>query len=158
MWIKDLRTGDDSVGIVEDATLESVVTLMEKRRIKRVPVVRGGDVVGIVSRANLLHGLASLAGEAAPASASDQAIRDRLYAELARQKWAPVGALEVIVRDGAVDLWGAITDERERQAMIVAAENIPGVKRVNDHVSWIDTTSGMLFPPPGEAGELPKAS
>ena len=117
----------------------------------------GDKVVGIVSRANLLHALARLAAEAAPTTATDTTIREQLLAELAKEKWAPTGALEVIVRDGVVDLWGTITDERERQALVVAAENIPGVKRVNDHVAWIDPMSGMVFQPPNEATELPKA-
>jgi osmotically-inducible protein OsmY len=107
-------------------------------------------VVGIVSRANLLHALARLSGEAKPASADDQTIRAALLAELAREKWAPVGALDIIVRDGVVDLWGSITDERERQALIVAAENVAGVKTVKDHLAWIDTTTGMYFAPPEE--------
>jgi CBS domain-containing protein len=146
----------DPVTVTEETPLEDVVTLMEKRRIKRVPVVRGDKVVGIVSRANLLHALARLSGEAKPTSADDQTIRERLMAELREERWAPTGSIDVIVRDGVVDLWGSITDERERQALIVAAENIPGVKSVRDHVAWIDPTSGMSFLP-DEATELPKA-
>jgi osmotically-inducible protein OsmY len=131
---------------------------MEKRRIKRVPVIRAEKVVGIVSRANLLHALARLSGEAKPTSADDQTIRERLMAELGKERWAPIGAIDVIVRDRVVDLWGYVTDERERQALIVAAENIPGVKGVKDHIAWVDPMSGMSFPPPDDVRELPKAS
>jgi len=146
------------VSVTEETPLEDVVTLMEKRRIKRVPVVRGDKVVGIVSRANLLHALARLAGEAKPSQAGDLAIRERLLGEFNKQSWAPVGALDIVVRDGVVDLWGSITDERERQALIVAAENIPGVKGVKDNLAWIDTTSGMVFLPPEKTSQaLPKA-
>jgi osmotically-inducible protein OsmY len=56
--------------------------------------------------------------------------------------------IDIIVRNGAVELWGTITDERERQALIVAAENVPGVKCVNDHIAWIEPNSGMLFQSP----------
>jgi CBS domain-containing protein len=147
--VSDVMT-PDPVAAAEDTPLEDVVWLMEKRRIKRVPIVNDGKVVGIVSRANLLHALASLAGEAAPAKVEDRVIRDWLLAELDQQSWAPTGALDVMVRDGVVDLWGTITDERTRQALIVAAENVPGVKRVNDHLAWIDTTTGMIFQPPEE--------
>jgi osmotically-inducible protein OsmY len=66
-------------------------------------------------------------------------------AELAGQAWAPTALLNVIVKDGVVELWGTITDERERQAIIVAAENAPGVKAVKDHLAWIDAMSGMLI-------------
>ena len=83
---------------------------MEKRRIKRLPVVRGNAVVGIVSRANLVHALAGLGREVKPAATSDQAIHDRIVTELAGQPWAPMALINVIVRDGVVELWGAITD------------------------------------------------
>lgn len=141
--------------VTEDAALEEIVRLMEQRRIKRVPVVRDRQVVGIVTRANLLHALASLSHEAKPASQSDAAIREQLLKELDKQPWAPVGALDVTVRDGVVSLWGAITDERERQALVVAAENVPGVKAVKDHLAWIDTTTGMLFEGPDDAPKAP---
>jgi CBS domain-containing protein len=136
---------EDPISVGEDASLEEIVSVMEKRRIKRVPVVRDGRVVGIVSRANLLHALASLSKETAARPAGDADIRKALLAELGKERWAPVGALDVIVRNGVVDLWGTITDDRERQAMIVAAENIAGVKTVRDHLTWIDPTTGMVF-------------
>ena len=62
----------------------------------------------------------------------------------------------MIVRNGVVDLWGTLTAEKERQALIVAAENIPGVKRVNDHVAWIDAMAGMVFQPLGKTIEPPR--
>ena len=132
----------NAVTVTEEVPLDEVVRLMEKRQIKRLPVVRGNEVIGIVSRANLVHALAGLARDAKPTSSSDQAIRDRIVAELAGQSWAPTSLINVIVRDGVVELWGSITDERERQAIIVAAENVPGVKAVEDHVEW----SGLIQP------------
>jgi CBS domain-containing protein len=134
----------DPVTVREETPLEDIVTLMEKRQIKRVPVVREAYVVGIVSRANLLHALASVAREATPAEQSDEAIRTRLLAELGKQPWAPVALISPIVRNGVVELWGTITDERERQALVVAAENVPGVKAVRDHLAWVDATSRMV--------------
>jgi len=151
--VSDLMTADP-VSVTEDTPLEEVVTLMEKRRIKRVPVVRGDKVVGIVSRANLLHALARLSAEVKPAQVDDRIIRERLLNDLRREPWAPLGAIDVIVRDGAVDLWGSITDERERQALVVAAENVPGVKAVRDHLVWVDPMSGMTFLDPKETSEL----
>jgi len=144
--------------VTEETELDEVVRLMEKRRVKRLPVVRGNDVVGIVSRANLVHALAGLSREAKPTAASDQAIRDRIVAELAGQSWAPVALINVIVRGGVVELWGAITDERERAAIMVAAENAPGVKAVNDHLAWVDPMSGMVFSPGDEEPVQVKAS
>ena len=135
----------DPVTVAEDTPLEQVVSVMEKRRIKRVPVVRGEKVLGIISRANLLYALASIARQAKHVSLDDRAIRERLLTELEGQSWAPTRSLDIIVRDGVVELWGTITDERERQATIVAAENIPGVKRVEDHLAWIDPMTGIVI-------------
>ena len=134
----------DPLTVSIDTPLEVVVSLMEKRRIKRVPVMRDGKVVGIISRANLLHALAGLAHQATPTSLDDRAIRERLYDELQSQSWAPARSLDIIVRDGVVELWGTIFDERERQATIVAAENIPGVKGVEDHLAWVDPVTGVV--------------
>jgi len=147
--VADVMTPDPYT-VTEGTPLEDVVRIMEKRRIKRLPVVRGKLVVGIVSRANLLQALASLAPHAPAPAPADGAIRERLMAELERQKWAPLGWLNVVVQNGVVELWGTITDERERRALIVAAQNIPGVKDVHDHVVWIEPTSGVVIDAEGE--------
>jgi predicted transcriptional regulator len=138
--------------VTEDTALEDVVQLMEKHRIKRLPVVRGKKVVGIVSRANLLHALASLAPQvrSSASAPTDETIRNLLLNELDHQKWAPVGFLNVVVREGVVDLWGTITDEREREALIVAARNVPGVKDVKDNLVWVEPMSGVVIGPGGE--------
>ena len=152
--VNDVMT-PDPLSVAEDAALEEIVKLMEKRQIKRVPVLRSEQVIGIVTRANLLHALAG-ASRKAPASveSSDAVIRAAFVAELAKEKWAPIALINPIVRDGVVELWGTITDERERQALIVAAENVPGVKGVRDHLAWVEPTSGMVYQPEGEQGEL----
>ena len=143
----------DPVSVTEETPLEEVVSLLEKRRIKRVPVLRSTKVVGIVSRANLLHALARVAGEVKSASADDKTIRQKLLDSLNKERWAPVGALDVSVRDGVVDLWGSITDERERPALIVAAENTVGVTAVRDHLAWIDPTTGVALLPPEDVAQ-----
>jgi len=136
--------------ITEDTSLEVVVKLMEKHRIKRLPVVRNKQLVGIVSRANLLHALASLAPSVSAPAATDEIIHKSLLIELQHEKWAPIGFLNVIVRNAVVELWGTITDERQRQALIVAAQNIPGVKDVQDHLVWVDPMSGVVIGAKGE--------
>jgi CBS domain-containing protein len=135
-----------------DATLEDVVRLMERHHIKRVPVVERGKIVGIVTRANLLHAMASFVHEVAPFSAEDTAIRDRLFAELKMQAWTPVTKIDVTVRSGVVQLSGIITDERQHQALRIAAENIPGVKKVEDFIVWVEPVSGFYVElPPKES-------
>jgi CBS-domain-containing membrane protein len=135
--------------VTEDDSLESVVDLMERRRIKRLPVLRDGKLIGIVSRANLLHALVSLARRTAPQTSEDSTIRDSILAALREQHWAP--KVNVVVKDGAVELWGMIADERERQACIVVAENVAGMKQVHDHLVWVEPTLGMSFPSPEDA-------
>jgi CBS domain-containing protein len=100
----------DPVTVTEDTPLYEVVHLMEKRRIKRIPVLRGQQVVGIVSRADLLRALASTAREIAPSAIDDAAIRNQVLAELGRQSWGPANLINVTVRDGIVDLWGVVLE------------------------------------------------
>jgi CBS domain-containing protein len=129
--------------VTEATPLEEVVKLMEQRRIKRVPVVRDKSVVGIITRANLMRALIHLSLQNAPVSAGDAEIRERLNSELNKQSWAPLGLINIAVKDGVVTFSGALTDERERQALRVAAENVPGVKMVKDDLVWIDPTLQM---------------
>jgi len=135
----------DPVTASENDTLESVVETMERRHVKRLPVVKDGRVVGIVSRANLMHALASLARDSEEgAQPNDSQIRDNILAALAQQSWAP--RVNVVVKNGVAELWGVITDDRERKAVVVAVENVPGVEQVRDHLVWVEPISGMAFP------------
>jgi len=142
--------------ITEDTALEEIVQMMEKNNVKRLPVMRGSEIVGIVSRANLLQAVASLARQIPDPTADDDHVRNRVIDALAKNDWCPFG-LSVMVRDGIVHLSGVITEERSRQAAIVAAENITGVKKVHDHLCWVDTISGIYLESP-EDGELAKVS
>jgi CBS domain-containing protein len=133
--------------ISEDTELEEIVELMEKNNVKRLPVMQGDKIVGIVSRANLLQAVASLAREVPDPTADDDHIRNRIIDAMEKYDWCPFG-LSVVVRDGIVHLSGVITEERSRQAAIVAAENVTGVKKVHDHLCWVDTMSGMYLNSP----------
>ena len=131
------------VSVNQDDALEDIVEAMERHRIKRVPVLCGGQVVGIITRSNLVHAMVSLARNAEPTASDDVTIRERLQAEIKEQQWAPAATVNVVVKDGMVELWGVIIDERQRQALKIAAENIPGVKAVHDHLAWVEPTSGL---------------
>jgi CBS domain-containing protein len=144
------------ITITEDTALAEIVELMEKNHVKRLPVLRGDKVVGIVSRANLLQAVASLAREVPDPTADDDHIRTRVIDALEKNDWCPFG-LNVVVRDGVVHLSGVITEEHARQAAIVAAETIEGVKKVHDHLCWVDTMSGIYLNSP-EDEDLAKAS
>lgn len=136
--------------ISEDTPLEKIVEMMEKYRVKRVPVLRGKKVVGIVTRANLMHAMVSLARGEPKAATSDAAIRQELLRELKNEKWALASMINVVVHGGVVELWGMIVDNRQREALVVAAENIRGVKEVKDHLTWVEPTSGVAIEPRDE--------
>jgi predicted transcriptional regulator len=142
--------------ITEDTALADIVAMMERNNVKRLPVVRGDKVVGIVSRANLLQAVASLAREVPDPTADDDRIRNRIVDALEKHDWCPFG-LNVVVRDGVAHLSGVITEEHARQAAVVAAENVEGVKKVHDHLCWVDTMSGVYLNSPEDEG-LAKAS
>ena len=136
---------DKPRSVSEETPVEEIVDLMERHRIKRVPVTRNGRVVGIVSRANLVRAMLPITKAAKAPSQSDLAIRARIIAELESEKWAPVALVEVTVSNGVVDLWGTVLDERDRKALRVLAENVIGVKAVNDHTVWIEPMSGFVL-------------
>lgn len=121
------------VSVAADTPVAEIADLLESSGFKRVPVVRGESLIGIVSRANLIQALAfeKRAQETAYRS-DDNTIRARLLAELERQPWWRNSA-NIIVTDGTVHYWGSIDSEDERQAARVAAENVPGVRQVEDH-------------------------
>jgi CBS domain-containing protein len=144
--VHDVMTRDVAT-VGESASVNEVVEVMERRKVKRLPVVSGDRVVGIITRSDLLRVL-SKAVAPKPASAADctdQAILDRLLAELREQGFASPKTLDVTVDQGVVTLTGEIFDERQRPALVVAAENIPGVNRVIDKLVWIEPFSGMTI-------------
>lgn len=131
--------------IAEDTSLDEIVSLMQQWHVKRLPVLRDGALVGIVSRADLMRALARELPERRQAAVADAELRRRVLSELDRQVWAPLAGIEVRVEHGAVHFGGTITDERERQALRVAAESVPGVTSVHDHLCWIEPVSGWVI-------------
>jgi CBS domain-containing protein len=123
------------VTVEAEAPLGEIARLLERRAIKRVPVVRDGRVIGIVSRADLIRGLAVRPVEPLPATvADDGAIRERVLAILRTQPWWVGTYRSIVVTDGVVHLWGLVRSVAERDAMRVAAESVPGVRGVEDHL------------------------
>jgi CBS-domain-containing membrane protein len=121
------------ITVKETTPLGEVADLLERHRIKRVPVLYDGELLGIVSRANLIKALASAPKAASTASPdADQAIRNAVVEELAGRRWA-VPAENVIVNEGTVHLWGVVASPEQAHAMSIAAQRVPGVKGVEDH-------------------------
>lgn len=134
----------DPLTASEDTPLDELVQIMEKNNIKRLPIMRGDRIVGIVTRSNLLRAVANLAHEIPDPTANDDHVRDRVTRAIEQNDWRPLG-LQVTARNGVVHLHGIITDYRWRDAAIVAAENVSGVKEVHDHLCWVDPSSGMYL-------------
>jgi CBS domain-containing protein len=116
-----------------DTSLQDIATLLEKNGIKRVPIVRDGKIVGIVSRANLLQALATTR-KPHDADVNDSEIRESLMGRLRAARWGHPALMNVIVQDGTADLWGIVDSQAEKKAVRVAAEITPGVRGVNDHL------------------------
>jgi predicted transcriptional regulator len=123
-----------------DVPLHEIASLLESNSIKRVPIMHDGQLVGIVTRSNLIQALAS-AGKELDIPLSDSSIREKILAKLKQQPWAHTALLNVTVNAGVVDLWGVTRSDAERQAIRVAAETTPGVCAVNDNLMRNERTS-----------------
>lgn len=134
--VSEVMTADDIVTVSEETPLDEIAELLERHRIKRVPVLRDGKLTGLVSRANLIRALASVEparrGNGAP---DDPAIREAVLAAMDGQRWA-LPRDNVLVSQGVVHLWGVITCEEQSKAIRVAVENVPGVKEVKSHLEY----------------------
>jgi CBS domain-containing protein len=144
--VEDVMTADP-ITVDEETPLEDLVKLMEKKGIKRLPVMSGNVLKGIVTRSNLLQAVASIAHEIPDPTADDDHIRNRITRTVNATDWRPIG-FEVTVRKGVVHLHGIITTDQARQATIVAAQNTAGVKEVHDHLCFVDSYSGFYVESP----------
>lgn len=133
----------DPITIREDTALPEIVKIMEKHCIKRLPVMREHKIVGMVTRADFLPAIANLARNIEGVSQDDDRIRNAVLVAMARAPWRPC-ALNVGVHEGIVSLKGNVRSEHGRQAAMIAAENVPGVKRVEDRLAKVS------YPPPEE--------
>ena len=124
----------DVVTASEDDSLADIANLLERKRIKRVPIMAGGKLVGIVSRANLIQAIASHVDGIDAQTLDDRRIRLDLRSRLSEQKWTDYGSRNVIVKDGTVHLWGLVGSEAEHKALVVLAESISGVTKVSDEM------------------------
>ena len=134
----------DPLTVTEDTPLEQIAQIMESNNVKRLPVVRGNRLVGIVTQSDFLPAVADLARNVPSPSADDDHIRSGVMAAIDQAAWRPC-RLNVIVHDGIVSLSGVIRNDAARRAAIIAAENVPGVKKVHDHLY-----DARAYPPPEE--------
>jgi CBS domain-containing protein len=122
------------ISVAEDTSLAEIARLFDEHKIKRVPVLGDGALVGIVSRSDLVRALAAKrARPRASAEASDEAIRTAVLTELESQPWWRPGQSNISVSHGVVHYTGLLDSPDEARAARVAAENVPGVQGVKDH-------------------------
>lgn len=126
--VTDVMTRD-VVTAGERTDLKEIASLMQRHGIKRVPIVRDGKLLGIVSRANLLQGLLAREPRSAGSAVQDDELRESLWKELDKHSWGS-GVSSIVVESGAVYLWGYTHSESAKESIRVAIENVPGVKRV----------------------------
>ncbi|QTF93799.1 CBS domain-containing protein [Halomonas sp. BM-2019] len=129
------------ITIAEDMPLHEISRLLEKHHIKRVPVVKNDQLVGIVSRSNLLRGFSVSALEAS-VTADDREIREAILKEVDENTGVMVDRVNVMVSDGKVQLWGLVENQQEKMAVQVAAENTPGVKSVENNLGFVPRGMG----------------
>lgn len=135
--------------VPQDAELEEVVRRMEDNNIRRIPVTYGKSVIGIITRSDLVRAFVNASAET-HIPLTDEGIRQRLLADLEKQRWAPVGTIDVSVKAGVVTLKGAALDDRQIAAVGVAAENIPGFTKVDNQLIWVEPVSGMVVETRGQ--------
>jgi CBS domain-containing protein len=123
-----------AISVSEDTPLSEIAALFEQKRIKRVPVIKDGKLIGIVSRSNLIQALATVVGRMDQHDETDRQIRLDLLSRLQEQKWTDFGSRNITVSARVVHLWGLVGSEAERKALLALAEDVPGVSRVSDEM------------------------
>jgi CBS domain-containing protein len=145
--VNDVMTAD-VISVFPTTPLDQAVALIEKHRVKRLPVLKDGRVIGIVARADVLR--AVMRQLATDTDLTDAEIALRVEEELKKQPWAPIEMVDVTVKGGVVELRGTVTDPRFKDALRVLAENVPGVVDVKDYLTWAEPVTGVALGPAGE--------
>lgn len=142
----------DVATVTEDTLVEAAVDLMLQENVKRLPVIRSNhQVVGIVTRADLIRVLGGrLAAQrpVAPAPQADAELRDTILAEISKQDWIVREAIQVAVKRGVAHVTGVVTSDRERKAISVLVENVPGIVAVEDGLVLVEPRTGIVVDGP----------
>ena len=128
----------------ENTPLEEVARLMEKHHIKRLPVMRGTKVIGIISRADLIRAVMNHGAAMRGPAKSDQYIRAQIIEKIRMERWSPFPLVDVDVSDGCVRLKGVVSFQHQRDALKIVAENTTGVKEVIDELIWVEPSTGLV--------------
>lgn len=115
-------------------SLGEIAELLERNRIKRIPIVENDKLVGVVSRANVVQAVASCLRTDNATNQTDAALRESVLTKFKSEPWAQTGLINVTVNHGTADLWGIAESDAQKEAFRVAAEGTPGIKAVNDNL------------------------
>ena len=127
------------ISIAPGEEAEHIVRTMQRHRVKRLPVIDAGRLVGIVTRGDLVRAFVDkLAAPERNLVLPDAEIRERILAEIRKQPWVRSISIDVQVRRGEVELRGTVTEERARAALRILAENVPGVRKVRHRLVWLE--------------------
>lgn len=141
--VDDVMTRDVRC-IAEDTPLARAADIMLTANIKRLPVTRDAKLVGILARRDLLKAI--MLGDNQPSTAvTDAEIEHAMRKAMHQENWVPRVGVQIRIADGVIELSGSVPDERERSALRVIAENVPGAKGVVDHLVCIEPISGAVM-------------
>jgi CBS domain-containing protein len=118
----------------ESTPISELATLFERHRIKRLPIVRDGKLVGVVSRSKLIQALASEPAAAQHDERVDRSIKLDILDRLRGQSWTGFGERNIVVANGVVHIWGLVASPQERKALHVLVESVPGVQSIVDEM------------------------
>lgn len=136
------------IAVDADATLSDAIALLQRHRIKRLPVLAHGTLVGMLSRADLMRACLSAMPASIGAPANDAAVATRIDERMRSETWCPRANIRVEVDRGVAELLGVVTDERTREGLRVLVENTPGVLNVVDHLTTVEPMSGAIVRTP----------
>jgi CBS-domain-containing membrane protein len=126
---------ENVVAAAENTSISELANILEKHRIKRVPILNDGKLVGIVSRTNLIQASAPSKVEGDQLTdLTDRGIRAAILARLAEQSWTDFGERNIVVTNGVVHLWGLVSSPKEHKALLALAESVTGVREVSDEM------------------------
>ena len=140
--VKDVMTAKNLITAKPTTPIRDIAVSLEKNRIKRVPIVAKGQVVGIVSRANIIQALAGLPEGPAQTMTSDATIRKKVMKQIKAEKWSKGSLMNATVQSGRVHLWGVVDSVAEKEAARVAAELVEGVKEIDNNVTVLPVVAG----------------
>ncbi len=125
------------VSVSKDTPLSEVAEILDTHRIRQVPVIQDGKLVGMISRADLVRKLAEATITASPTRHDNGALQKAIWARIKKESWLQAALVNITVKDGVVELWGAVGSDDQRRALRVLVEGIEGVQRVEDNVGLL---------------------